>query len=93
MNPKRQKALRSGEKRRINTTITPQFFMKRFYLYEGNNSLGRQESDSFNTKREAIKKPKLVIEEAKFSLMPTGYGYQVYVIDRNTGEFLHTEEL
>jgi hypothetical protein len=66
---------------------------RRFYLYEGNDSVGREESDSFDTKREAVQRAKIAIENAKYTLTPTGDGYRVHVIDRKTGEFLHTEEI
>jgi hypothetical protein len=69
------------------------FGQPRFYLYQGNDSVGREESDSFDSKREAIARAKLVIEEAKYSLLPTSYGFRVDVVDRKTGEFIHTESL
>jgi hypothetical protein len=66
---------------------------RRFYLYEGNDSVGREESDSFDSKRDAIKRAKIALENAKYTLTPTSYGYRVDVIDRKTGEFIHTESL
>jgi hypothetical protein len=67
--------------------------MKRFYLYEGNDSLGRDETDSFDTLKEAVSRAKLTIENAKYTLLPTSYGYVVHVIDRKTDQFLYTIDL
>jgi len=67
--------------------------MKRFYLYEGNQAIGHEESCSFDTRREAIIKAKFAIEEIKHTTVPTGYGYRINVIDRKTGEFIYTEEV
>ena len=65
--------------------------MKRFYLYEGNDSVGREESDSFDSKRDAIQRAKIALENAKDTLLPTSY--VVHVIDRKTDQFVYTIDL
>jgi hypothetical protein len=58
----------------------------RFYLYEGNDD-SRDESDGFNSSREAIKAAKIHLRNAWDMGFRT---YTVHVIDRKTTEFIHT---
>jgi len=65
--------------------------MKKFYLYEGTDE-NRDETDSFDTKAEAIKRAKIVIAERELDRQLFGWDhYTVYVIKTSTGEFVHTE--
>ena len=62
--------------------------MKRFHLYEGTLD-NREESDSFDTKREAIARAKICLENAKDMELPN---YIVRVVNSKTGEFVFTTE-
>ncbi len=65
-------------------------FQYRFYLYEGNESVGREQSDGFDSKTEAIKAAKAHLQNA---LDMDFKSWIVHVIDRKTKEFIHTEEI
>jgi len=62
----------------------------RFYLYEGNAEVGKDESDAYDTKREAIARAKIHLQNAWDMGFRT---FEVHVIDRKTTEFIHTETL
>jgi len=66
------------------------FGQPRFYLYEGNDTAGRDESDGFETKSEAIKGAEIHLQNA----WDMGFkSWDVHVIDRKTTEFIHTETI
>ena len=60
--------------------------MRRFYIYEGTQE-SRDSSDSFDSKREAITRAKITVDNAR-GVLPN---YIAHVIDSKTGEFVHTE--
>jgi hypothetical protein len=66
------------------------FGQARFYLYEGNDELGRDESDGFDSKAEAIEYAKIHLQNASDMGVSS---YIVHVIDRKSKEFIHTEEI
>jgi hypothetical protein len=66
------------------------FCQSRFYIYEGNDEVGHDESDAYDTKREAIERAKITVQNAKDMGLTH---YVAHVIDRKTTEFLFTARI